>query len=113
MNQWRVIVAVAIVALGSGAIWVRHEGSQNAGATRTPAGASAPVQPSPVPVSDQSVASDIAAAPPSSPPVEAASAAPQDNQSTTSAAVEPPNVDTPEPAERKFASGGRAESDQN
>jgi hypothetical protein len=113
MNQQRVIVAVAIVALGSGAIWVWHEGAPNAHATRAPAQASAPVQQSPVPVSDQSVASDAAPAPPSSPPAEPASATPQDNQTTTSAAVEPPNVDTPEPAERKFASGGRVESDQN
>ena len=113
MNQRRVIVAVAIVALGSGAIWVWREGSQHTDATPAPAEASAPVQQSSVPVSVQSVASDAAPAPPSSPPAEPTSATPQDNQSTTSAAVEPPNVDTPEPAERKFASGGRAESDQN
>jgi hypothetical protein len=111
MNQWRVIVAVAIVALGSGAIWVWHEGSQNA--DTTPAEASAPVQQSPVPVPDQSVASDATPAPQSSPPAQPASVAPEDNRSATSAAVEPTNVDTPEPAERKFASGGRSESDQN
>ena len=109
MIQQRVIVAVAIVALGSGAIWVWREGSQHTDATPAPAEASAPVQQSSVPVSVQSVASDAAPAPPAEP----TSATPQDNQSTTSAAVEPPNVDTPEPAERKFASGGRAESDQN
>jgi cytoskeletal protein RodZ len=113
MNQWRVIVAVTIVALGSGAIWVWHEGSQNTDATPAPAEASAPVQQSPVPIRDQSVASDAAPTRPVSPPAEPALAAPEDNRSTTSAAVEPPNVDTPEPAERKFASGGRAESEQN
>lgn len=111
MNQWRAIVAVAIVVLGSGAIWVWHEGSQNTDASPAPVKASAPVQQLPVPVADQSVVSD--AAPPSSLPAEPASVAPQNSESTTSAAVEPPNVDTPEPAERKFAGGGRAESDQN
>jgi hypothetical protein len=113
MNQQRVIVAAAIVAFGSGAIWVWHEGSQRADATPAPAEASAPLQQSSVPVSDQSVASNAAPALPSSLPAESAPATPQDIQSTTSAAVEPPNVDTPEPAERKFASGGRVESDQN
>jgi cytoskeletal protein RodZ len=110
MNQWRVIVAVAIVALGSGAIWVWHEGSQNTDATPAPAQASAPVQQSPIPVSEQSVVNN--AAPWSSSSAEPASVAPENNEST-SAAVEPTNVDTPEPAERKFASGGRPEPDQN
>jgi hypothetical protein len=112
MNQWRFIVAIAIVALSSRAIWVWHERSHDTDATPAPAEASAPVQHAPVPVSERSVASDAALAP-SSPPAEPISATPQDDQRTTSAAVEPPNVDTPEPAERKFASGGRAESDQN
>jgi cytoskeletal protein RodZ len=113
MNQWRIIVAVAIVALGSGALWVWHEGSQNREATSVPAEASAPVQQLPVPVPGQSVASDATPASQSAPPAQPASVAPEDNKSTTSAAVEPPNVDTPEPAERKFANGGRSESDQN
>jgi hypothetical protein len=112
MNQWRLIVAVAIVALGSGAIWVSHEGSQNADATPAPVVASAQARQSPIPVPEQRVVSD-AVPPASSSPVEPASVAPENNESTTSAAVEPTNVDTPEPAERKFASGGRAEPDQN
>jgi hypothetical protein len=112
MNQWRVIVAVAIVALGSGAVWVWHEGSQNTDATPAPAVASAQVQQSPIPVPEQRVVSD-AAPPASSLPVHPASVALENNESTTSAAVEPTNVDTPEPAERKFAGGGRAEPDQN
>ena len=110
MNQWRVIVAVAIVALGSGAILVWHEGSQDTDATSAPAEASAPVQQPPNPVLDWGGASN--AAPLSSSPAEPASVAPENNESATSVAVEPTNVDTPEPAERKFASGGRAEPDQ-
>ena len=112
MNQWRMIVAVAIVALGSGAVWVWHEGSQNTDATPAArADASVQVQQAPIPEPHQSVASD--APPASSSPVEPAPVAPENNESTTSAAVEPTNVDTPEPAERKFAGGGRAEPDQN
>ena len=113
MNQWRVILAVVIVVLGSVAFWIRHEGSQSVDATPVPAEAAAPVQQSPVPVLDQSVASDATPAAQSSPPAQPASVPPEDNKSTTSAATEPPNVDTPEPAERKFASGGRADSDPN
>jgi hypothetical protein len=113
MSQWRVILAVLIVALGSGALWMWHEGPQSVDATPARAATAAPVQQSPVPVSDQIVASDVTPAAPSAPPAQPSPVPPEDNQSTTSAAVEPPNVDTPEPAERKFASGGRAESDQN
>jgi cytoskeletal protein RodZ len=111
MNQRRVILAVAVVALGSGAIWVWHEGSANTDATPAPVDTPAPVQQSPVQAPDRSVASEVA--PASAPPAEPASVAPEDNRSTTGAAVEPPNVDTPEPAARKFANGGRPESDQN
>lgn len=113
MSQWRVILVVLIVALGSGALWMWHEGSQSVDATPAHAEAAAPVQQSPAPVSEQTVASDATLAAPSSPPAQPAPVPPADNRGTTSAAVEPPNVDTPEPPERKFASGGRADSDPN
>jgi cytoskeletal protein RodZ len=113
MSQLRVILVVLIVALGSGALWIWHEGSQSVDAAPARAEAAAPIQQSPVPVSDQTVASDATPAGPSSPPAQPAPVPPEDNQSTKSTAVEPPNVDTPEPPERKFASGGRADSDPN
>ena len=113
MSQLRVILVVLIVALGSGALWMWHAGSQSVDAAPARAEAAAPVRQSPVPVSDQTVASDATPAAQSSPPAQPASVPPEDNKSTMSAAAEPPNVDTPEPAERKFASGGRADSDPN
>jgi hypothetical protein len=112
MNQWRIILTLVIVALGAGAIWLWHEGSRNTVAAA--AGASAPVQQPQVAAADRAVVGDASTAtPPSTPAAESASSAPEDNHSKTNAAVEPPNVDTPEPAARKFANGGRPESDQN
>ena len=115
MNQWRIVLAVVIVALGSGALWLWHEGSQSVDATPAPAQEPAPVQQSsiPAPVADQSVASAATPSAPSAPPAQPTPAASEVTESATSAAVEPPNVDTPEPAERKFASGGRPDPEQN
>ena len=113
MNQWRVILAVVIVALGSAAFWIWHEGSQSVDATPVPAEAAAAVQQSPVPVSARTVASDATPVAPPTPPAQPTPVASEDSQSPTSAAVELQNVDTPEPAERKFASGGHADSDPN
>ena len=112
MSQWRVILVV-LIALGSGALWMWHEGSLNVDATPARAEAAVPVEQPPVPESDRTVASDATPADPLSPPAQPAPVPPEDNQSTTSAAVEPPNVDAPEAPERKFARGGRADSDPN
>lgn len=116
MKQWRVILAVTIAALGTGAFWVWHEGPQTVDTMPASAASSAPIQQAPVAAPAPLVASDAAPdpAPPTAPPAEpAASVLPDNTQVTTNVAVEPPNVDTPEPAERKFAGGGRAESDRN
>ena len=104
MMQWRMILAVVIVALGATAIWAWQEGSQHGDATLARAVPSAPKQPQ-LPAPDQAVVRDSSAEP--------APVASDGNQVTTSAVVEPPNVDTPEPAQQKFARGGRAEPDQN
>ena len=113
MMQWRMILAVVVVALGAAAIWAWQEGSQHGDATLARAVPAAPVQQPQLPVADQAVVSDSSPAPASLPQPEPAPVASDGNQATTSAAVEPPNVDTPEPAQRKFARGGRAEPDQN
>jgi hypothetical protein len=109
-NPWRMILAVTTVALVSAAIWLWHDGSQQADATVVRAEPNAPVQ-SPLPAPDNGASSDPAPAPTSSPPT--GPAASDGNQVTTSVVVDPPDVDTPEPAQRKFARGGRAEPDQN
>jgi hypothetical protein len=115
MNPWRMILAVAIVALGSVAIWAWHEGSPPADATLVRAESPAPVQQSPFQAIDHAAVSEPALASSSSPQPEPAPApaASDGNQANTSASVESPNVDTPEPAQRKFARGGHADSDQN
>ena len=108
----RIILAVVIVALGAAAVWAWQEGSQHGDATLARAVTAAPVQQQ-VPAPDQAVVSDSSPTPASLPQAEPAPVASDGNQATTSAAVEPPNVDTPEPAQQKFARGGRAEPDQN
>jgi hypothetical protein len=115
MNPWRKILAVVIVALGSAAIWAWHEGSPPADATLVRAESPAPVQQSPLPAPDHAAVSEPAPAPTPSPQAEPAPApaASVANQANTSASVDPPNVDTPEPAQRKFARSGHADSDQN
>ena len=111
MNPWRKILAVVIVALGSAAIWAWHEGSPPADATLVRAESPAPVQQSPLPAPDHAAVSEPAPTP--SPQAEPAPSASDGNQANTSATVESPDVDTPEPAQRKFTRGGHADSDQN
>jgi hypothetical protein len=113
MMQRRMILAVVIVALGAAATWAWQEGAQHGDSTLARAVPAAPVQPPQLPAPDQSGVSDSSPAPTSLPQAEPAPVASDGNQTTTSAAVEPPNVDTPEPAQQKFARGGRAEPDQN
>jgi len=115
MNQRQVILTVVGVGLVSAALWAWHESSDNPDAAPAPAQVSAPTQATQLPPSsDQVAASDAAVpVPAAQPQLEPAPAAPDVSQSAVSAPVEPPNVDTPEPAQRKFARGGRPESDQN
>jgi hypothetical protein len=113
MNPWRIILTVVMVALGSAAIWAWHEGSPPADATLVRAESPAPVQQSPLPAPDHAAVSEPAPAPTPSPQAEPAPATSVGNQANTSASVDPPNVDTPEPAQRKFARSGHADSDQN
>ena len=115
MNQRQVILAVVAVGLVSAALFAWHESSDDADATPAPAQASAPTRTTqPPPPSGQVAASDVAApAPAAQPQPEPTPADPEVSQSAVSAPVEPPNVDTPEPAERKFARGAQPASDQN
>jgi hypothetical protein len=113
MNRSRMILVVATVALVSAAIWIWEESPQLVDATHVRAESTAPVRQSSLPAPDHATVSEPAPTPTSSPQAEPAIAASDGNQSTTSVVVDPPSVDTPEPAERRFASGGRAESDLN
>lgn len=112
MNQRQVILALVAVGLVSGALWVWLQSSDDS--DTTPVQAAAPIQATEVPPpSDPVAASDSPASAPVTPPQpEPAPAAPDVSQSTVSAPVEPRNVDTPEPAERKFSRGAKPESDE-
>ncbi len=112
MYKWRMILAVIIVGLGSAAIRTWHEGSQHPDATLARAETPAPlVQQSHLAATDQVAVSDVSSVPPAAAPAPAAS---EGAPIATNVAVEPPPVvDTPEPAERKFAGGGHAQDDQN
>ena len=114
MNQQQVILTVVAVGLVSAALWAWHKGSNSPDAI--PAHAAAPTPANPFsPSSSAPVAASDAAAPALAAAPSQADAAPAvpDVRQSTSAPVEPPNVDTPEPAQRKFARGTRPEPDQN
>ena len=113
MNRWRTILAATIVAMVAAAAWVWHEGSGEEDATVAHTQPAAPVQQPALPTLAQGPVSDPTPAPPSEPQAAPASAQPEVNQATTNVAAEPANVDTPEPAQAKFARGGRADPDQN
>ena len=113
MMQWRMILAAVIVALGGAALWAWQEGSQHGGATLARAVPAAPVRQPQLSTPNQAVVSDSSPAPASLPQAAPAPVGSDGGRATTSTAVEPPNVDTPEPAQQKFARGVRAEPDQN
>jgi hypothetical protein len=109
------LVAVAVVAA---ALWVWHEGSHEAHLALAPANVSAPIEDS-IHQSAPALA-PVEPVPPASPPERTAgvpttaAAVPDVGQNATAAQGEPPNVDTPEPAQRKFAHGATAdEAGQN
>ena len=113
MNRWRTILAATIVAMVAAAAWVWHEGSGEGDATVAHTQPAAPVQQPALPTLAQGPVSDPAPAPASEPQAAPGSAQPEVNQATANVPAEPPNVDTPEPAQAKFARGGRADPDQN
>ena len=116
MNQRQVILAVVAVGLVSAALWVWHQSADDSDTTPAPAQAAAPTLAAPFsPTSSRVAASDPAApapAPVAQPQAEPAPA-PIVSQSAVTAPAEPPNVDTPEPAERKFARGAHRQTEQN
>jgi hypothetical protein len=115
MKQLRIILAVSAVILGAAAVWAWQSEPPSAEPTVARAAPSAPLQQSPFPTPTNVVASDAATTPepaPAAKPQEAPVVADIEPPATSSS-VEPPNVDTPEPAQRKFARGGHGESNQN
>lgn len=115
MKQPRIILAGAILVAAAAGIWAWHENSQPAepplAHTDTSSFPAQPFQPS-LNANSPSSPAPAPVAPPS-PPSQPPAVTPENAEAATGAAVEPPNVDMPEPAERKFAKGGHADSDQN
>jgi hypothetical protein len=115
MNQRQMIVAAVAVGLVSAALWVWHQSADNPDGTPAQAAATPanPFSPSPAQVAASSGDSATLAPAPATQRQAEPVPAPDVDQSVASVPVDPPNVDTPEPAERKFAQGGRPKSDQN
>lgn len=117
MKQRQVIVAVVVVGLLSAAIWVWHQSAQQQNAELATAKPSAQLQEAFHDPSTPAGSSEPAPASASALTQRAPTrAAPEVDQGAVSAQAHaaPANVDTPEPAERKFARGGRADnSDQS
>lgn len=117
MNQRRMILTVVAIGIASAAaIWVWKDSSQQIDVARAPVKAAPPLQdafhqPSSAPAASTEPPAAASAPPLAAPPPSTVSDV---NQAMASAQVEPANVDPPEPAERKFARGGRAdEASQN
>ena len=113
MSQWRAILLVTIVALAAAAIWTRHEVSEQGDATllarEQP---SAPVAQPPVSVPVIAAATESSTAVPAAPPAQPATVA-SDVEAPAAVDLPPQSMDTPEPAQAKFARGGRLDPDQN
>jgi cytoskeletal protein RodZ len=113
MPQRRMILVVAIIALGAAGMWTWRERSQQpalADATLVSTQAQAPVEESRLSTSTHPDATGAASSipPPPAASTQPSSPAPDSAPRATNTQVDPPDVDTPEPAARKFASGGHA-----
>lgn len=114
MSRLQIILTVTIVALAAAAIWAWQSGSQQSAEPQVASAApSAAVRPPALPTPGEAATRDPIPAPSSEPQAASVPAAPDVDQAATNVPVEPTNVDTPEPAQQKFARGGRADPEQN
>lgn len=116
MKQRQIILAVVVVAVVSAGAWLWRESSEQPEAAHEPAKVvglqDAFHGPTTASASDEPPPASASAWSQSAP---APASAPEAEQPPVSAQAQPPvSVDTPEPAQRKFARGSRPdESDQN
>ena len=106
MAQRLIILIVTIVALGAAGIWAWQGRSAPADATLVPTQARAPVEKPGLPTSSHPVVAESAPPVATSVPARLAPPASDNTQITANTKVDPPDVDTPEPAAQKFARGG-------
>jgi hypothetical protein len=111
MNQRQVIVSVVVVGLMSAAVWAWHVSAQQEDLARVPAKSSAPLRDAFYNPAAPAGSTALGAVTTTTPqPAAPALAAPEADKNLVSAQAQvPPDVDTPEPAERKFAHGVRAD----
>ena len=112
MNQQRMILAVAALGLLSAGVWAWYGNPAAPEATHASTKSSSPFQQTYTPAAAPVFASPPAPAAEPVPQPEVAPAASDSTQTTPAAPAEPPSVDTPEPSQRKFAHGSRAEPEQ-
>lgn len=111
MNQQRVILGLATLAVVGSGVWAWYGNSPSPEASDAQSMNASPFRrvDAPTPQATE-VAPAVTAAPEPAEP-----AAPEDDSTQSAAApesVEPPSIDVPEPAQRKFAHGSKAEAEQ-
>jgi hypothetical protein len=111
MTPGRTVVLVALVGLGAAGTWAWQHGAQK-GEMKVASAQSSSEQPRSPPLVPSAPVSEAppAAAPT---PAEAAAAAPQNNENAAPVSPAPADVDTPEPAERKFARGAHSSPEEH
>ena len=112
MNQQRVILGLATLAVVGAGVWAWYADSASPEATNAQLMNASPfrrVDTPPAPQVTEAAPAVTAVPQPEAPPA-------TDDDSTQSAAApvsaEPPSMDEPEPAQRKFAHGSKAEAEQ-
>ena len=114
MKQRQMVLAVVVVGVVAAALWTWRESSQQPDVAMAPSKAASLQDAFHNPAAAHVAPSEPApTATTSLPPSPVAASAPEVDQSAVKAQAEPQSVDTPEPADRKFARGGHPdESDQ-
>lgn len=115
MRQGRTILIVALVGIGAAGTWAWQHRAPSAQMKVASVSGSPEQPPPPPPAVPPPVSSEAASSAPATPqpPTPAAPVPPDNEQGETSVNTATPDVDTPEPAERKFARGARPASDEH
>lgn len=108
MSPRRLFVIVALVGLGAAGTWAWQHGAQQ---SRMKV-ASALEQPRSPPPAPSAPVSEIAPAP-TPETVKAADPAPRNDRQVSPVSPPPTDVDTPEPAERKFSRGTHSSAEEH
>jgi hypothetical protein len=111
MRNYKLILAVAAVGVVAAVLFAWRMSAEDVDTTQPAAAQQTPASPF-APSSTHVASSEPVAAPTPAAPAATAAVEPTP-EAPVVAAPAPVDVDTPEPAERKFAHGGRSEPEQN